>query len=45
MYPDNDKAKVLKRSREIMVGGVNSPVRAFGDVDCDPVIVTKAKGA
>ena len=45
MYLDNDKANVLKRSREIMVGGVNSPVRAFGDVDCDPVIVTEAKGA
>ena len=40
-----EKQQLLKRSREIMVGGVNSPVRAFGDVDCDPVIVTEAKGA
>ncbi|MGI5874570.1 MAG: glutamate-1-semialdehyde 2,1-aminomutase [Bacillota bacterium] len=40
-----EKQALLQRSREIMVGGVNSPVRAFGDVDCDPVIVTEAKGA
>ena len=45
MYTQEEKQTLLKRSREIMVGGVNSPVRAFGAVDCDPVIVTKAKGA
>ena len=45
MYKDNDKAEILALSREIMVGGVNSPVRAFGSVDVEPVIVKSAKGA
>lgn len=45
MYKNNDKQEILELSRRIMPGGVNSPVRAFGSVDCDPVIVTSAKGA
>lgn len=45
MYKNNDKQEILGLSRKIMPGGVNSPVRAFGSVDCDPVIVTSAKGA
>lgn len=45
MYKNNDKAEILALSREIMVGGVNSPVRAFRSVDVEPVIVKKAKGA
>lgn len=45
MYKDNDKEAILALSKEIMVGGVNSPVRAFRSVDAAPVIVNKAKGA
>lgn len=45
MYKNNDKTAILDLSRKIMPGGVNSPVRAFGSVSCDPVIVESAKGA
>ena len=44
-YLNNDKAEILRRARQLMPGGVNSPVRAFGSVDCEPVIVASAKGA
>ncbi len=44
-YLNNDQAEILKRARQLMPGGVNSPVRAFGAVDCEPVIVASAKGA
>lgn len=44
-YLNNDQAEILKRARRLMPGGVNSPVRAFGAVDCEPVIVASAKGA
>ena len=33
------------RAREVLVGGVNSPVRAFGSVGGTPVTVAKAHGA
>ncbi len=45
MFKDNDKEAILALSKKIMVGGVNSPVRAFRSVDATPVIVKKAKGA
>lgn len=45
MYKNNDKAAILDLSKKIMVGGVNSPVRAFRSVDVEPVIVKKAKDA
>lgn len=45
MYKNNDKTAILDLSKKIMVGGVNSPVRAFRSVDVEPVIVKKAKGA
>ena len=32
-------------AREIIPGGVNSPVRAFGSVDCEPVFYDHAKGS
>jgi glutamate-1-semialdehyde 2,1-aminomutase len=37
--------QAFERAREVLVGGVNSPVRAFGSVGCPPVIVDRAKGA
>ncbi len=39
------KAELLAHSKEVMVGGVNSPVRAFHSVACEPVIATGGKGA
>lgn len=44
MYKNNDKEEILKLSKEIMPGGVNSPVRAFQSVDFEPVIVESAHG-
>jgi glutamate-1-semialdehyde 2,1-aminomutase len=37
--------QAFERAREVLVGGVNSPVRAFGSVGCSPVIVDRAAGA
>lgn len=44
MYKDNDKQEILRLANELMPGGVNSPVRAFRSVNCEPVIVASAKG-
>lgn len=45
MYKNNDKQEILRLANELMPGGVNSPVRAFRSVNCQPVIVERAKGA
>ena len=37
--------KVFERARRVLVGGVNSPVRAFGAVGGVPMIVDRAQGA
>ena len=37
--------KIFERARRVLVGGVNSPVRAFGAVGGVPVIVDRAEGA
>ena len=37
--------KLFKRAKDLMPGGVNSPVRAFKNVDGDPFFVKRAKGA
>ncbi|MDW7651664.1 MAG: glutamate-1-semialdehyde 2,1-aminomutase [Bacillota bacterium] len=37
--------KLFAEAKEVMPGGVNSPVRAFKSVGMDPVFITKAKGA
>ncbi|MDE5864624.1 MAG: aminotransferase class III-fold pyridoxal phosphate-dependent enzyme, partial [Lachnospiraceae bacterium] len=40
------KSEVLfEKSKEIMPGGVNSPVRAFQAVDRNPLFIEKAKGS
>jgi glutamate-1-semialdehyde 2,1-aminomutase len=38
-------AEILRRSRELFPGGVNSPVRAFRGVGGDPVVAAKGEGA
>lgn len=37
--------KFFGRARELMPGGVNSPVRAFRSVDMDPLFIASAKGS
>ncbi len=36
---------LFKSARNLLVGGVNSPVRSFGAVGGEPLFVSKAKGA
>ena len=38
-------AKLFAQAKEIIPGGVNSPVRAFKSVGCDPIFISKAKGS
>lgn len=44
MIGHNSK-KLFERAKEIIPGGVNSPVRAFKNVDGDPFFVQKAHGS
>lgn len=37
--------KLFAEAKEVMPGGVNSPVRAFKSVGLDPVYIAKAKGS
>jgi glutamate-1-semialdehyde 2,1-aminomutase len=37
--------EIFSRSRQVLVGGVNSPVRAFGAVGGSPVVAERASGA
>src|SRR3979411_720288 len=37
--------QIFRRATEILVGGVNSPVRAFRAVGGDPIVVDRAAGA
>ncbi|MDP8258117.1 MAG: glutamate-1-semialdehyde 2,1-aminomutase [Candidatus Aadella gelida] len=37
--------KITKRAKELLVGGVNSPVRSFNYVGTDPFFAKKAKGS
>jgi glutamate-1-semialdehyde 2,1-aminomutase len=38
-------AAMMQRARELFPGGVNSPVRAFGGVGGDPIVVKRGEGA
>lgn len=38
-------SSIFKESQEYMPGGVNSPVRAYKDVDVDPPVIARGKGA
>jgi len=43
--PDRQlSAKLFKAAKEVIPGGVNSPVRAFRNVDGDPFFVQRARG-
>jgi len=37
--------EIFRRATEVLVGGVNSPVRAFRAVGGDPIVVDRAAGA
>jgi glutamate-1-semialdehyde 2,1-aminomutase len=37
--------EIFEESKEYMPGGVNSPVRAFKDVDMHPLVIKRGKGA
>ena len=37
-------AEIMNRSRDMFPGGVNSPVRAFGGVGGDPIVVASGEG-
>ncbi|MGQ7869457.1 glutamate-1-semialdehyde 2,1-aminomutase [Sunxiuqinia sp. sy24] len=37
--------QAFDKAKQLIPGGVNSPVRAFKSVDADPVFIAKAKGA
>ncbi len=43
--PERSHQDLLARSRQVMPGGVSSPVRAFGAVPGDPPLVAKGAGA
>src|ERR1700722_4177892 len=43
--PESRSQQIFDRAREVLVGGVNSPVRAFGAVGGTPVIADHASGA
>jgi glutamate-1-semialdehyde 2,1-aminomutase len=44
--PDRRRSReIFQRAQEILVGGVNSPVRAFRSVGGEPFIVDRGKGA
>jgi glutamate-1-semialdehyde 2,1-aminomutase len=38
-------ARLFQRAQQVLVGGVNSPVRAFKSVGATPLFVTSARGA
>ena len=40
-----DNEELFKQAREVIPGGVNSPVRAFGSVGGTPYFVQRAEGA
>ena len=37
--------EAFRRARAVVPGGVNSPVRAFGGVDVDPIFIARAQGS
>ena len=44
MNRENSK-KLFEEAKKYIVGGVNSPVRAFSSVDGDPIFIKKGEGA
>ncbi len=40
-----NSVKIFKEAREVLVGGVNSPVRSFVSVGGDPLVMARGKGS
>jgi len=45
MNVHNQSHKLFSRARELVPGGVNSPVRAFGSVGLEPLFIERAGGS
>ncbi|MBI3661716.1 MAG: glutamate-1-semialdehyde 2,1-aminomutase [Acidobacteria bacterium] len=45
MKPRSHSRTIFQQAQEILVGGVNSPVRAFKAVGGDPLVVERAQGS
>ena len=45
MYKIKKSLKLFEEAKLHMPGGVNSPVRAFKNIDGNPIFFSKAKGA
>ncbi|HEX8725850.1 MAG TPA: glutamate-1-semialdehyde 2,1-aminomutase [Gemmatimonadaceae bacterium] len=45
MTPNRRSSEIMRRSREVFPGGVNSPVRAFGGVGGTPVVAARGAGS
>jgi glutamate-1-semialdehyde 2,1-aminomutase len=41
----DESRKLQKRAEQLIPGGVNSPVRAFRSVGCDPLYIVRGQGA
>ena len=41
----NKSIQAFQKAKQLIPGGVNSPVRAFKSVNADPIFIEKAKGA
>jgi glutamate-1-semialdehyde 2,1-aminomutase len=41
----DESRKLQKRAEQLIPGGVNSPVRAFRSVGCDPVYIVRGQGS
>ncbi len=44
-WTQKNSQKLFSQAKKIIPGGVNSPVRAFGNVDGEPLFMTSARGA
>ena len=42
---NNNSIQAFQKAKQLIPGGVNSPVRAFKSVQADPIFIAKAKGA
>ena len=42
---NENSVELFRRAKEVIPGGVNSPVRAFTDVDTTPPFIVKADGS
>lgn len=45
VYLNQNDSELIQRARNVIPGGVNSPVRAFGHVGGNPIFIKSGKGA